>query len=473
MSIFKTAYEFIELDNRRNRTHATTTVESLTEKFKVQLPEELIKDKRILDLGCCLAAAGHHALTYGAKHYTGVDIQQYYTSNAISILSKYWPNEKFTIIEKDIEQFLDETNEKYDYVLAAGVIYGFMDVIGILKKIARVSSDYVMIDTLSVPIQNNATDSGVIMLTQLPQMVKADQNVVDCYDGISSRIDLQALDIVLGTAQFKREGDLIKPIPFVNSPSDPYNSLINYPKYNNFVGTPRFMVRYKRVQEKQFLTLQDKMLKDAKSPTQSWVFDSSVADRFQHEAETNIPSYSIVIDKCLQFANKYLNKQDKIIDVGSALGYTINKFINAGFINVMGVDNSEAMIEKSMHKSLVICSDTLPDYQYKLVLMNWTLHFIDNKESYLRDIFKHLDDGYLILTDKCSQSELVKDMYYDFKRSKGVSDEYIKQKEKNLVGVMKSVSVDWYLRTLKEIGFSVDIIHGDFGFITFLCSKHS
>lgn len=470
MSIFETAYEFIELDNRRNRlTHATTTVESLTEKFKVQLPEDIIKDKTILDLGCCLGAAGHHALTYGAKHYTGIDIQGYYTDTANKLLSKYWSADKFTIVEKDIEQFLDETNQKYDYVLAAGVIYGFMDVVNILKKIARVSNDYIMIDTLSVLMENKNSEIGVIMLTQLPQMVKADKDTVDCYDGVSSRIDLRALDIVLGTVQFKREGGLIKPIPFVNTPADPYNKLKDYPDYN-FTGTPRFMVRYKRVQEKQFSTLQEKMLKDAKSENQAWVFDSSVADRFQHEAETNIPSYHTVIDKCLQFASKYLQKDDKIIDVGSALGYTINKFINAGFINVIGVDNSEAMIEKSLHKSLILCSDTLPDYMYKLVLMNWTLHFIEDKESYLRNIYNHLDNGYLILTDKCSQSELVKDMYYDFKRSKGVSDEYIKQKEKNLVGVMKSVSVDWYLKTLKEIGFSVDIIHGDFGFTTFLCS---
>jgi hypothetical protein len=103
--------------------------------------------------------------------------------------------------------------------------------------------------------------------------------------------------------------------------------------------------------------------------------------------------------------------------------------------------------------------------------MNWTLHFIQDKYNYLVDIYNKLDYGHLILTDKTSQSEIVKELYYDFKLSKGVSEDYIQQKEKNLLGVMLSVPIDWYVKSLREIGFTVDIIHGDLGFITFLCKK--
>jgi tRNA (cmo5U34)-methyltransferase len=203
-----------------------------------------------------------------------------------------------------------------------------------------------------------------------------------------------------------------------------------------------------------------------------WVFDKEIADRFQAEAETNIPSYHIVINKCLQFANKNLIKSDKIVDVGSALGYTISKFKNAGFTDVIGVDNSPAMIEKSMFKDLIVCSDILPKNTYKLIMMNWTLHFITDKMSYLREIYDNLDNnGYLILSEKCLQTQLTTDMYYDFKRNSGVSEEYIAQKEKKLIGIMQSVPVDWYLKSLNELGFTVDIMHGDLGFVTFLCCK--
>lgn len=477
MSIFDHAPEFIDLDNRKHRYKQTTSKESLTEKLLVQLPENLIKGKTVLDLGSCLGAAGHHALSYGASFYTGVEIQDYYYKTSKQLLKQRYSDNAFEIIQQDIEQFLDiaiSENKKYDYVLAAGVIYGFVDIVGILKKIAKVSRQFIMIDTLNVHITTTDEKSGIIIINEQGMVKGKSPEKYEMYFGTGSKIDLRALDMVMATVGCQRDGDIIYPKLFKET-IDAYNT--PDPVYFkdwlgvDFNGPIRYMVRYQHTNANTE-TVQEVIKKDNNLVTSQWTFDTSVAERFQHEAETNIPSYHLVIDKCLQFANKHLQKTDKVIDVGSALGYTLNKFINAGFTNVMGVDNSSAMIEKSMHKSVVVCDDKLPDNKYKLVIMNWTLHFVVDKETYLRNIYNSLDDGYLILTEKCSQSLILKDLYYDFKRSKGVSEEYIKQKEKNLIGVMHSVPVDWYLKTLREIGFKVDIIHGDLGFITFLCSTN-
>jgi hypothetical protein len=91
----------------------------------------------------------------------------------------------------------------------------------------------------------------------------------------------------------------------------------------------------------------------------------------------------------------------------------------------------------------------------------------------LTDIYDSLsNDGYLILTDKLQQSEIVKREYYDFKRKNGVTEEYIQQKEKDLVGIMHSVSLGWYANKLNMVGFkSVEVIHAELGFTTFLCEK--
>lgn len=203
-----------------------------------------------------------------------------------------------------------------------------------------------------------------------------------------------------------------------------------------------------------------------------WIFDESVASRFQHEAESHIPSYNTVINKSIHFAKKKLHIDDLIIDVGSALGFTIKKFKDAGFRNVVGVDNSPAMISKSLYSDSIIQSSVLPNDIYKLVIINWTLHFILDKQTYLRTVYDSLHhDGYLILTDKTTQSDTIKEMYYDFKRSQGVSDEYIYQKEKKLQNIMHCESVDWYVSYLKVLGFGVEIIHADLGFVTFLCHK--
>jgi hypothetical protein len=331
-----------------------------------------------------------------------------------------------------------------------------------------------MIDTLTVHVTTDDPNSGIILINN-QGMVKgthASSSPDNIYFGIGSTIDLRALDMVMSTLEFQRNENIILPELITDTLVDAYNT--PDPRYFkrvlgvDFFGPSRYMTRYARVQEPTH-TVQSAINTDTKIEQKQWVFDNSVADRFQHEAETNIPSYQIVVDKCLQFANKHLHKTDRIIDVGSALGYTMDKFINAGFTDVMGVDNSPSMNEKNKYSTL--CSDKLPDYKYKLILMNWTLHFIQDKYRYLNDIYDKLDNGYLILTDKTSQSEIVKELYYDFKRSKGVSEEYIRQKEKNLIGVMHSVPVDWYLKTIREIGFKVDIIHADLGFTTFLCSK--
>lgn len=476
MNIFESSPEFIDLDCRRTRVYHPTTKETVYKKCQVQLPKELIENKTILDLGSALGAAGHYALSNGAKHYTGVEIQNYYVNHSNLLLNKYWDDSKFIIIQQEIEEFLNEKisqNIKYDYVLAAGVIYCFLDIVSVLNKLCKITKEALVIETINYPESTSSKNHGEILVTTTQPMVKTvdDDIAKNYYEGIASRISINALDIVMSTNAFTRSEDLLLPEKFEES-YDPFRE--QYHAFENGIFAPlRYIARYFRGSH-ETCTLKNGIINgdSVNINNATWVFDETVAERFQHEAETNIPSYHTVINKSLEFANKHLNKSDKIIDVGSALGYTMHKFINAGFTNILGVDNSTAMIDKSMHTQLVIHSDTLPKYKYKLVMMNWTLHFITDKISYLSDIYNSLENtGYLILTDKCLQSDIVKDMYYDFKRKHGVSEEYILQKEQNLIGVMKSVPVEWYLNSLRNIGFTVDIIHSDLGFTTFLCKK--
>lgn len=203
-----------------------------------------------------------------------------------------------------------------------------------------------------------------------------------------------------------------------------------------------------------------------------WNFDESVADRFHNEATSHIPSYELVIEKSLNLANLVCSKSDTIIDVGSAIGYTVKKFIENGFINTYGVESSPAMINKSFYPNMIIHSNSLPNKNYNFVMMNWTLHFILDKLNYLRDIHNHLlNDGHFILTDKLSQSEEVKTLYYDFKLHNKVSMEYILEKENKLKNIMFCHTLDYYTKMFEQVGFNYEILHGDLGFVTFLCRK--
>lgn len=487
MNIFESAREFVDLDNRKFRDFNICSARSLTNKLQVQLDPDLIKNKTILDLGSCLGAAGHWALHHGALHYTGVELQDYYADTSRKLLNKYWPTNVFDIIKTDIESFLDsciKNNQKYDYVLIAGVLQVFFNTIDILKKIASVTKEILVIDAINL----KETDPrwGFIQFKNI-SMVKADANVTDSYYGLTATINLTALDMIMSVNSFHRKENKLQPAHHGDG-LDPYNDVVRL--VDGTMGAQRYIVRYTRTDVSKTI-LQEMVLNDdttsminfketldsyfesaPEKKISKWAFDSAVADRFQQEAMYHIPDYRRVINLCVDIAKHELSKTDPIIDVGSALGYTLNILHHNGFTNITGVEQSKEMIAKGTHSDKVICSDKFPNKMFQLVLINWTLHFIEDKESYLKDVYNHLNDkGILIMTDKTIQSELIKNLYYQFKRNNGIDQTYIEHKEKQLAGYMHLKSVDWYINFLKTLFSSVEIINSNLGFVTFLCRK--
>jgi SAM-dependent methyltransferase len=489
MNIFNQAPEFIEWDNRKDREINRVTAESTYNRLLVQLPEWLIKDSTILDLGSCLGAAGHMALTNNATHYTGIEIQETYFNQSQEILAKYWPKEKFTIIKQNLEDFLDHciaNNIQYDFVLASGVLYAFLNIISILEKISKVSRKVVIIDTMFVP-NKSKSKRGLISLR--PDMPMVYANGQKTFTGLGASLNINALDLLMRTNSFHRTEDVIVP-PITVDSHDGYTDLIV--SEEDTINPVRYMVRYYRTNSALVPLITKIVNNDIADVVDfykveklhktgadlAWKFDPTVASRFQHEALTNIPDYERVIEMCVEVAKTSLSpgrspEDVSIIDVGSALGYTVDKFIQAGFTNISGVDNSEAMVAQSKHKERIILSDTLPDATFNIIIINWTLHFVIDKLTYLQDVFKKLrPGGFLILSDKTSQLPVVKNMYYDFKRANGVSDEYIKRKEKALAGVMHTMPAEWYMTHLEKLGFQrVEILNARYGFVTYLCKN--
>jgi len=117
-------------------------------------------------------------------------------------------------------------------------------------------------------------------------------------------------------------------------------------------------------------------------------------------------------------------------------------------------------------------SDRFPKGQYDMILCNWTLHFMEDKVSYLQDIYDSLiDNGTMIISEKTSIESAMIEMYHDHKMNLGVSKEKIKEKQKRIENVMFIKSVEWYQQTLRTMGFKVNIIDADWCFTTFMCKK--
>jgi hypothetical protein len=489
MNIFNQAPEFIELDNRKNRTQNAVTPESTHTRLEVSWPEWLIKDGTVLDLGSCLGAAGHWALTYGATHYTGVEIQQTYADGSVTALSKYWPADRFTIVTQSLEDFLDNAianNIQYDHVLASGVLYAFLNFMSVLEKITKVARKSVVIDTLWIPKEPN-NNNGIIVIK--PKVHINYANGDQAFAGWSSIVNMRGLDIIMQNNYFFRTEDRLVP-RLIEGITDVYSdTIVDTHGIKRFAA--KYIVRYFR-QGTKTLSLQDHIKtadKESLVPFQtafpvvkdgtdvSWKFDSSVADRFQQEALQHIPDYKRVIDMCIDVANNSIRPELKatapIIDFGSALGFTVDAFINNGFANTYGLDNSPDMVAKSLHPERIILGDKLPNQMYSMIMINWTLHFIIDKFSYLQDFYNKLSPGgTLIISDKTTQTIATKELYYQFKLDNGVDPEYIKEKEKALIRIMNSMPVDWYVDHLRKAGFPrIEIINARYGFVTFMCKK--
>lgn len=209
----------------------------------------------------------------------------------------------------------------------------------------------------------------------------------------------------------------------------------------------------------------------------AWVFDARVAAEFDAIAKTQIPNYETVIDRCVDLARAVFDdkKNARIIDVGSARGRTVARLVMAGFDKTLGVDASPAMVAASAHPERIILSSHFPIAKgpFDMVLANWTLHFINEREAYVRDIYEGLCPGGLfVLSDRMAGSALSYQRYLDFKRQSGVSEAAIQEKEEALKGVLEPRPLPWYLETLERCGFEgMEVIDAAWCFNTLLCRK--
>jgi cyclopropane fatty-acyl-phospholipid synthase-like methyltransferase len=473
--------KYIQADIRKNRPTATVTEESLTNRFEVMLPAWLVQGKRILDLGSATGAAGHWCLHHGAAHYTGVEIQKSFATISIKLLSSEYSNSQFQIINDDLINFVNSNSKQWDIVIAAGVIHGFFNPFDAIKKLTQLSNQHIVVETLNTPEPNNVPTINFGMMN----MVRYAENNLP-YQGTTPSVGIRAFELIMNEYGFVQDGEQLFPKRIKNS-HDAYNDSMNWAELDS--STQRFLARYKK-NTVQSQSLETKIREDVgsmynmqkaihdgieiKKNTQVWEFDDNVAQRFYEEAISNIPDYQRVIDLCLILAKEKFNKQSYVVDIGSAIGYTIDQFLRHGFVNVSGVEASESMIKYSQHSDRVVLSTTFPnDITADLILANWTLHFIIERKQYILNMFNALTSGgAVIITDKTAQSDTVKKLYYDFKRNNGISDNYIKDKEEKLKGYMHCYTCDWYLDTLSSVGFkNIQIINGNLGFVTFYAEK--
>ena len=486
---------FYQDDNRQHRGFNPVSKSFLETKFSVLLPASIVKGKHILDLGSCYGAAGQWVLFNGAASYTGVEVQATYAEQSKKLLA-HWGSQVH-ISHQDVRRYLHQSEtDQFDLVIVAGMLYHFIDTKAIIDEICRVCKESVIVETNFPP----GTRTGTLPLDAAITEYVVDQEVNLADDtasllGVSATTSLPALDILFALNGYNKKQDKL------TFPITPQTVIYDESALGHTDLQIRFAVHYiHNKSTKPLSTLEDNLpnkigkkrswnndiiatartneyLKQAESlqnqdDSGQWRFDADIAQKFDFIARREIPDYQRVIDLCIRIVQKSHQQQPKIIDVGSALGYTLEKLSNAGYHNIYGVESSAHMISKSFKKASLIHSQTFPVEQgpFNYVLANWVLHFIAEREQYLQSIKNTLaPGGTLILTEKVSSSDCIHELYYDFKRANGVTEEEIQAKRRQLEGVLVTYPLSWYLDTLNQLGFeNIEVINANTVFVTIM-----
>lgn len=199
---FKKYPEFIEQDMRRfkasevRNNHYIINEETMIRRISHIVDQNSVKNRTILDIGSCTGTLGAWSLAYGAKHYTGIEVQPDFVRISEALLSKHFPN-KFTIINQPIQEF--ETTEKYDVVVAADVMFGVFDVFDFCKKLVSLSKERIVIESLH-PYNGMRKVFPDIDITQRRKMLE-ETAVIGINDNISGfvgcEVSIGALDIIM------------------------------------------------------------------------------------------------------------------------------------------------------------------------------------------------------------------------------------------------------------------------------------
>ncbi|MBL0687731.1 MAG: carboxy-S-adenosyl-L-methionine synthase CmoA [Sulfurospirillum sp.] len=219
-------------------------------------------------------------------------------------------------------------------------------------------------------------------------------------------------------------------------------------------------------------------------------FDDSIATVFDDMLERSIPFYKEVIVLIGDLIKIHCKEDAKILDLGcSTANLLLYLYKKSNKFNLIGIDNSEAMI-KNAHKKIVayganielINADITKNFfnSNDVIVANYMLQFIRplGRDRFVKKIYDSLKDcgififsEKIIFEDKVLNKEMI-DMYYEFKKKQGYSEFEISQKREALENVLVPYTEEENKNMILTAGFSsVESIFKYGNFVTFLAKK--
>ncbi len=241
--------------------------------------------------------------------------------------------------------------------------------------------------------------------------------------------------------------------------------------------------------------MEDKLFRETESGKQKFQFDEKVANVFDDMLKRSVPFYVEQQAMLRELAKSLMQQGTSVYDLGCSLATTLMNFaeeIGPKTDKLIGYDNSPPMLEKARKEIKARGLESLVELRYGdleegvkienagLVTLLWSLQFVRpiKRDSLIKNIYEGLvDGGALIVTEKVltnntHMNRLFIDLYYDYKKKQGYSDEEIARKREALENVLIPYRIDENMELFRRNGFKTcETFFQYYNFVGFLCIK--
>ena len=223
-------------------------------------------------------------------------------------------------------------------------------------------------------------------------------------------------------------------------------------------------------------------------------FDASVARVFPDMIRRSVPGYTTIIPMIEVITEQYVQAGSHCYDLGCSLGAStlaMRHGIPYSDCTLVGVDNSDAMIERCEHYVALDDSDLPVTLRCEDILdtelsnasvttLNFTLQFVapHHRTALLTRIAEATrPGGVLILSEKIAfesgqEQDTQTRLHHEFKRANGYSDLEISQKRSAIEQVLIPETLSAHKERLQAAGFDQVLVwYQCFNFVSMLAIK--
>ena len=220
----------------------------------------------------------------------------------------------------------------------------------------------------------------------------------------------------------------------------------------------------------------DTLFVDKEIETGGFNFGEKTAEVFDDMLDRSIPLYPELQRMIGELAGEFAQPGSTIYDLGCSTGITMETLMKAvpgSDIRFIGLDNSEAMLERARQRltgqddarwslSLADLNQGFPFANASVIVVNLVLQFLRPlyRDTLIHNLFTGLNDGGCVIlvekvlgNDSLFNRTFIK-LYYDMKQRNGYSTLEIAKKREELENVLIPYRVEENYELLKKGGFT-------------------